>query len=92
MVAGAPLCLGLAPSVLERGAAVTRLAERLVPQLELERLEGVEGIEELLHFLRVHEATPVVLEEQVRLCFRFGIAATADPQLWWDSFRCDLVT
>ena len=84
---GAPLCLGLAPSLLECGAAVTRLADRIVPQFELERLDGVDGVEELLRFLNVREATPEVLEQQVRLCFRFGLAATADPQLWWDSFR-----
>ena len=38
-------------------------------------------------FLDVHDASPHELEQQLRLCFRFGLATTADPQLWWDSFR-----
>ena len=33
------------------------------------------------------DATQAELNQQLRLCFRFGLAATADPQLWWDSFR-----
>jgi hypothetical protein len=40
-----------------------------------------------MRLLRVGDATEVELEQQLRNCFRFGIATTADPQLWWDSFR-----
>ena len=84
---GVPLSHGLSPELAEQGASVVRLAERIVPQLDVERLEGVEGLEDLLGFLRVGEATPLVLEQQLQICFRFGLATTADPQLWWDSFR-----
>ena len=27
------------------------------------------------------------LKQQLGICFRFGLAVAADPQLWWDSFR-----
>ena len=84
---GVPLSHGLSPLLAEQGPSVVRLAERIVPQLDVERLEGVEGLEELLGFLRVSEATPLVLEQQLQICFRFGLATTADPQLWWDSFK-----
>ena len=33
------------------------------------------------------EATRAVLELQLKTCFRFGLAATTDPGLWWDAFR-----
>jgi hypothetical protein len=29
----------------------------------------------------------VELQHQLRVCFRFGLCATADPQTWWDAFR-----
>jgi len=44
---GAPLCLGLAPSLLACGGVASRLAARIVPQLDLERLDGVEGLQAL---------------------------------------------
>ena len=52
---GVALCLGLAPSLAAQGPAVLRLAQRIVPQLEIERLQGVDGLEELLRFLRARQ-------------------------------------
>ena len=40
---GVPLCLGLSPS-LTASASIARLAERIVPQLDLQRLRGIEGL------------------------------------------------
>ena len=40
-----------------------------------------------MRFLRVDEATEADLLAQLRICFRFGLATAADPQLWWDSFK-----
>ena len=84
---GVALCLGLTPALTEQGASVVRLAERVLPRLDVERLQGIEGIEDLMCFLRVRDATQAELEQQLQICFRFGLAVTADPQLWWDSFR-----
>ena len=36
-----------------------RLAERVVPRLDLERLEEVDGIEPLMRYLRIGDATEV---------------------------------
>jgi hypothetical protein len=63
-----------------------RLAERILPRLDVGRLQGVESIEDIMHFLRVGDATHAELEQQLKTCFRFGLATTVDPQLWWDSF------
>ena len=84
---GVPLCNGLSPSLAAQGSFVLRLAQRVVPRLDLVRLQNVEGIMETMRLLRIGEATEEELETQLRNCFRFGIATTADPQLWWDSFR-----
>jgi hypothetical protein len=84
---GIPLTIGLSPSLAAQGSSVLRLAERVVPRLDMDRLQGVEGIAEIMQFLRVGDATEVEMEQQLRNCFRFGIATTADSQLWWDSFR-----
>jgi len=82
-----PLCLGFSPSLLAHGAAVMRLAERIVPRFDLERLDGVDGLLPLLAFLGIRDATSVELQHQLRVCFRFGLCVTADPQTWWDAFR-----
>ena len=37
-----PLCFGLSSSLAEREAPVGRLAEKIVPQLDLDRLHGIE--------------------------------------------------
>ena len=84
---GVLLCIGLAPSLHAQGASVARLAEKVIPQVDLKRLAQVDGISELLHFLRVREATQIELDQQLTNCFRFGLATTADPQLWWDCHR-----
>jgi hypothetical protein len=83
---GVPLCLGLSPALCTQ-VLVLRLAIRVVPLLDKSRLQGVEGIADIMSFLRVGDAGHVVLEQQLKNCFRFGLATTADPQLWWDSFR-----
>ena len=82
-----PLCSGFSPSLLAHGAAVLRLAERVVPRIDLERLDGVDGLLPLLAFLGIRNATSVELDHQLRVCFRFGLCATTDPQTWWDAFR-----
>ena len=84
---GVPLSTGLSPSLAAQGPSVLRLAERVVPRLDTDRLQGVEGLAEAMAFLRIGDATEIELEQQLKNCFRFGIATTADPQLWWDSFR-----
>jgi hypothetical protein len=84
---GVPLSMGLSASLAAQGSFVRRLAERVVPRLDIARLQGVEGIAETMRLLRVGDATEVELEQQLRNCFRFGIATTADAQLWWDSFK-----
>ena len=45
------------------------------------------SLDALLRFVRLAHATPAELQEQLKLCFRFGLCATADPQLWWDAHR-----
>ena len=75
-----PLCLGLSPSLAAQGAWVLRLAERVVPRLDEDRLQGVEDIGDIMRFLRIGDATCVELEQQLRTCFRFGLVTTADPQ------------
>ena len=37
--------------------------------------------------LQVGNATQAILESQLQICFRFGVAATTDPQLWWDAHQ-----
>ena len=83
---GVPLCDGLSPQLEERGPSVAWLAERIVPQLDLERLRSVEGIGGLMRFLRVRAATPADLDSELQNCLRFGLRLAA-PQLWWDAFR-----
>lgn len=84
---GVPLSTGLSPSLAAQGPAVLRLAESVIPQLDTDRLHGVDDIVETMQFLRIGDATEMELEQQLRNCFRFGLATTADPQLWWDSFK-----
>ena len=93
---GAPLCLGFAPSLTTPprrggggggGASALRLAERIVPRLDVERLAGVDGLGDLVTLLQIRDATRATLEQQLGVCFRFGLAVAADPQLWWDAFR-----
>jgi hypothetical protein len=84
---GVPLCTGLSPSLAAQGSSVLRLAQKVVPLIDKDRLQGVAGLDEMMFFLCVREATEKELEQQLRNCFRFGMATTADAQLWWDSFR-----
>jgi hypothetical protein len=84
---GVSLSLGLSPALTASGSFILRLAERLVPRIDLVRLQGVEGIADVLPVLRIGNATTFELEQQLRNCFRFGLVTTADAQLWWDSFR-----
>lgn len=95
---GAPLCWGLSPSLTQHGASLLRLADRIVPQLDLERIRGartadggdvvdVDAVEALMRRLRVREATHAELEQQLKTCFRFGLAVTVEPDLWWDAYK-----
>ena len=84
---GVPLCLGLSSALTGQSTSIARLAERIVPCVDMGRLQGVDGIEKAMHLLRLGEAAQADLVQQLHTCFRFGLAATVDPQLWWDSFR-----
>ena len=84
---GVPLCSGLSQSLAVQGSSVVRLAKKVMPLIDKDRLQGVAGLNDMILFLCVKEATERELEQQLRNCFRFGMATTADAQLWWDSFR-----
>ncbi|KAL7550003.1 hypothetical protein ACHAWF_013259 [Thalassiosira exigua] len=84
---GVPLCLDIGNQIKDRGDFATRLAEKVMPLFDTERLKGVAGLEELLQFMRLHDATLVELEGQIRYLFRFGLHITVDPDDFWCSFR-----
>jgi hypothetical protein len=84
---GAPLCHGIAPSLKGQGASVIRLVGNVVPFLNMDRLQGVDGFADLIKFIGVAEASETDLQQQLKIHFRFGLATTVNPQLWWDSYR-----
>eukprot|EP01048_Picozoa_sp_COSAG05_P020428 COSAG05_NODE_3465_length_2043_cov_1.729424_1_plen_640_part_00 len=51
---GVPLSLGLSPCLAARGTSVLRLAQQVVPRVDIDRLASVKNICETLRILHIH--------------------------------------